>query len=71
MSIVCGVLRILHGRRSGTKLHFRRKVSLLFAADGSILRVTGVVGILASVRLKDLEDSEGNSQQRILVLVLS
>ncbi|ROT61412.1 hypothetical protein C7M84_020813 [Penaeus vannamei] len=62
------VLGLLRGRVAHLP---RRRILLLrlAAAGGTVLLLAGGAGILPALRLKDLQDSKGNSQHRVLVLV--
>lgn len=67
---VLAVLSHLRGRRGGAH-PFRTKRNILAAAAATLLRVIGGDVILTAVRVKDLENAKGNSQQRIVVLAHS
>lgn len=67
---VLAVLSHLRGRRGGAH-PFRTKRNILAAAAATLLRVIGGDVILTAVRVKDLENAKGNSQQRIIVLAHS
>ncbi|XP_069997564.1 uncharacterized protein [Penaeus vannamei] len=66
------VLGLLRGRLA--HLPRRRVLLLRLAAAGGallLLLLAAGAGMLPALRLKDLQDSKGNSQQRVLVLVHS